>query len=122
MLIPLEQMLQPPVEATTFVLVKQDVREPQRVCQPCAAALAPSQTQLRAELAKANQETVVDRTRSERYLNLPVQFDMEQEIRKATYVLYNFTQDNAIQGARSEERRVGKACVSTCRSRWSPYQ
>src|SRR3546814_18190600 len=24
-------------------------------------------------------------------------------------------------GARSEDRRVGKACVSTCRSRWSPY-
>src|SRR3546814_13876857 len=24
--------------------------------------------------------------------------------------------------ARSEERRVGKECVSTCRSRWSPYQ
>src|SRR3546814_20810248 len=23
-------------------------------------------------------------------------------------------------GKRSEERRVGKACVSTCRSRWSP--
>src|SRR3546814_15831018 len=22
---------------------------------------------------------------------------------------------------RSEERRVGKGCVSTCRSRWSPY-
>src|SRR3546814_4350794 len=26
--------------------------------------------------------------------------------------------DNRI---RSEERRVGKECVSTCRSRWSPY-
>src|SRR3546814_4677965 len=25
------------------------------------------------------------------------------------------------QAARSEERRVGKECVSTCRSRWSPY-
>src|SRR3546814_18067405 len=25
------------------------------------------------------------------------------------------------QAERSEERRVGKACVSTCRSRWSPY-
>src|SRR3546814_20708286 len=25
------------------------------------------------------------------------------------------------QGSRSEERRVGKECVSTCRSRWSPY-
>src|SRR3546814_12931175 len=23
--------------------------------------------------------------------------------------------------ARSEERRVGKECVRTCRSRWSPY-
>src|SRR3546814_12020822 len=26
-----------------------------------------------------------------------------------------------IQDHRSEERRVGKACVSTCSSRWSPY-
>src|SRR3546814_19691910 len=25
------------------------------------------------------------------------------------------------QRPRSEERRVGKECVSTCRSRWSPY-
>src|SRR3546814_14212017 len=25
-------------------------------------------------------------------------------------------------GTRSEERRVGKECVSTCRSRWSPYR
>src|SRR3546814_16196250 len=24
-------------------------------------------------------------------------------------------------GTRSEERRVGKACVCTCSSRWSPY-
>src|SRR3546814_7684354 len=24
-------------------------------------------------------------------------------------------------GIRSEERRVGKECVSTCRSRWAPY-
>src|SRR3546814_19684915 len=26
----------------------------------------------------------------------------------------------AMLGIRSEERRVGKECVSTCRSRWSP--
>src|SRR3546814_9615001 len=26
-----------------------------------------------------------------------------------------------ILNTRSEERRVGKECVSTCRSRWSPY-
>src|SRR3546814_13113926 len=29
-------------------------------------------------------------------------------------ILFGFT-------LRSEERRVGKECVSTCRSRWSPY-
>src|SRR3546814_14514003 len=27
-----------------------------------------------------------------------------------------------IAGLRSEERRVGKVCVSACRSRWWPYQ
>src|SRR3546814_11641711 len=26
-----------------------------------------------------------------------------------------------VAAKRSEERRVGKECVSTCRSRWSPY-
>src|SRR3546814_9045632 len=26
-----------------------------------------------------------------------------------------------VLGMRSEERRVGKECVSTCRSRWCPY-
>src|SRR3546814_17057175 len=29
--------------------------------------------------------------------------------------------DVSILTNRSEERRVGKECVSTCRSRWSPY-
>ena len=27
----------------------------------------------------------------------------------------------AIDGRRSEERRVGKECLAVCRSRWSPY-
>src|SRR3546814_16760057 len=27
----------------------------------------------------------------------------------------------SVNATRSEERRVGKECVSTCRSRWSPY-
>src|SRR3546814_17704130 len=30
-------------------------------------------------------------------------------------------QATSITSKRSEERRVGKECVSTCRSRWSPY-
>src|SRR3546814_7366787 len=29
--------------------------------------------------------------------------------------------DTIVCGDRSEERRVGKECGSTCRSRWSPY-
>src|SRR3546814_15807702 len=29
--------------------------------------------------------------------------------------------DPPMPRSRSEERRVGKECVSTCRSRWSPY-
>src|SRR3546814_18512320 len=28
---------------------------------------------------------------------------------------------DALRQGRSEESRVGKECVSTCRSRWSPY-
>src|SRR3546814_16461626 len=32
--------------------------------------------------------------------------------------IYNRTVDEVREG--SEERRVGKECVSTCRSRWSP--
>src|SRR3546814_9241685 len=32
-----------------------------------------------------------------------------------------FVPGSAAVVARSEERRVGKECVSTCRSRWSPY-
>src|SRR3546814_11366311 len=31
------------------------------------------------------------------------------------------TDQTSAHDPRSEERRVGKECVSTCRSRWSPY-
>src|SRR3546814_15837713 len=33
----------------------------------------------------------------------------------------DFVEICVVDDARSEERRVGKECVSTCRSRWSPY-
>src|SRR3546814_9695675 len=33
----------------------------------------------------------------------------------------DFASTRAALATRSEERRVGKECVSTCRSRWSPY-
>src|SRR3546814_12314983 len=34
---------------------------------------------------------------------------------------YNKNLVQSVPLQRSEERRVGKECVSTCRSRWSPY-
>src|SRR3546814_12469171 len=34
---------------------------------------------------------------------------------------FTYTATNAGGTSRSEERRVGKECVSTCRSRWSTY-
>src|SRR3546814_16778722 len=40
-----------------------------------------------------------------------------QELRLA----YDADDLKLIGGARSEERRAGKECVSTCRPRWSPY-
>src|SRR3546814_1169884 len=43
----------------------------------------------------------------------------EKETARWFEVLLAETADK--QGKRSEERRVGKECVSTCRSRWSPY-
>src|SRR3546814_3107972 len=34
---------------------------------------------------------------------------------------YTYSDASGVRTVRSEERRVGKECVSTCRSRWSPY-
>src|SRR3546814_11127335 len=36
-------------------------------------------------------------------------------------VAYRELAHKGAEAVRSEERRVGKECVSTCRSRWSPY-
>src|SRR3546814_14610953 len=35
--------------------------------------------------------------------------------------MFRMDQYVVLRDERSEKRRVGKECVSTCRSRWSPY-
>src|SRR3546814_19969187 len=45
-------------------------------------------------------------------------FELGLKQRKAT--LGDAYVSKALEQARSEESRVGKECVSTCRSRWSP--
>src|SRR3546814_17975174 len=44
-------------------------------------------------------------------------YDLEDPIQFAREIESVLSDD----GVRSEERRVGKECVSTCRSRWSTY-
>src|SRR3546814_3442796 len=41
--------------------------------------------------------------------------------RRAPDAIFPFASRPSPDVRRSEERRVGKECVSTCRSRWSPY-
>src|SRR3546814_10303823 len=43
----------------------------------------------------------------------PIEFVVKERVQRAKQLLAD--------PDRSEERRVGKECVSTCRSRWSPY-
>ena len=45
----------------------------------------------------------------------------EVEVSGGVHVLAGPGHINLIEDTRSEERRVGKECVSKCRSRWSPY-
>src|SRR3546814_6519776 len=47
----------------------------------------------------------------------PVAGDRDQLLQ----LLHNLVGNAIKYGRRSEDRRDGKACVSTCRSRWSPY-
>src|SRR3546814_20228667 len=43
------------------------------------------------------------------------------EPEQVAVILRDIAARASIRQQRSEERRVGKECVSTCRSRWSPY-
>src|SRR3546814_14009409 len=48
-------------------------------------------------------------------------FDVHFSAETSDFYYDRITEAMATDAFRSEERRVGKECVSTCRSRWSPY-
>src|SRR3546814_17748584 len=54
-----------------------------------------------------------------------VTLELDSELKAEHFTLENphrlVVDIQGLQVSRSEERRVGKECVSTCRSRWSPY-
>src|SRR3546814_11015769 len=70
---------------------------------------------LQVELADGNERRLPLPDFPQRYLSQSVAAQMQGKWWLARELL--------AQGRwRSEERRVGKECVSTCRSRWSPYR
>src|SRR3546814_12304135 len=46
---------------------------------------------------------------------------LNAEVFDANRQVFTAEAQRVLMAERSEERRVGKECVSTCRSRWSPY-
>src|SRR3546814_7725664 len=48
-------------------------------------------------------------------------FNQDEIMRGLMWDQSPWTGNNVFVTGRSEERRVGQECVSTCRSRWSPY-
>src|SRR3546814_5880516 len=49
-------------------------------------------------------------------------YAVQQNLEDIVQILVAYNANiNLTNAERSEERRVGKECVSTCRSRWSPY-
>src|SRR3546814_15878533 len=52
----------------------------------------------------------------------PVRVEREDAVQRDTLAAFEKVAGRARLRDRSEERRVGKECVSTCRCRWSPDQ
>src|SRR3546814_15381583 len=78
----------------------------------CAASVRHAASETR-EGSERKPATVVSRTAARAKMRWAEDIAREvrdRQIRKQTLL-----------AVRSEERRVGKECVSTCRSRWSPY-
>src|SRR3546814_14851793 len=75
------------------------------------------------EIRVRNDNTEVDRYVQSVYLNrqlYPRSFIRHETIMKGGRIEFSMVAVPSYEW-RSEERRVGKECVSTCRSRWSPY-
>src|SRR3546814_12626714 len=71
-----------------------------------------------AELRRASYYGMMSRIACE--YGIPVGLFDAMIIRESRYHPTIVSPKNAL-GLRSDERRVGKECVSTCGSRWSPY-
>src|SRR3546814_11073406 len=74
----------------------------------------------------ANHQSTIDICALFRAAPVPLHFLLKQEMTKVPFVGWYAKAMGMVfidrsNRRRSEERRVGNECVSTCRSRWSPH-
>src|SRR3546814_15275079 len=77
---------------------------------------------------KAEVQAVIDNPEAATFDNSFVPMMLAGDTMDRLYALWGVQTSNKstarveeLDAERSDERRVGKECVSTCRSRWSPY-
>mmetsp|Transcript_29128 Transcript_29128/g.66045 ORF Transcript_29128/g.66045 Transcript_29128/m.66045 type:complete len:387 (-) Transcript_29128:14-1174(-) len=91
-IVPQEELVPRPSSWVTnniFLSNEDNYRCPQRACDTCFQQLADKQSELRQEVSRANQETLLSDTST--IPNLPsMDFYLEREIQKAAAMLYNF--------------------------------
>ena len=98
-LIPRDYLVsKPSLSSTAKASLELESANPHRVCNICSISLSECQEDLRKVLSKANHETFIERDGNDRYLNPPVSYSLDNEIRKATYSLLNLTKDNSMEG------------------------
>src|SRR3546814_7322708 len=79
--------------------------------QTCALPISP--TEVSTQPNRPDQRTIA--------FELAFEYSQPAQTQAVTQALMDRILQLDARGNRSEERRVGKECVSTCRSRWSPY-
>src|SRR3546814_13497516 len=97
-----------------------DALDRQRSAQRLRTALSLDGEWLPTVLAQANDRLMELRTTQPTAAGLVIATDQDHA-RGISQLLHQRHRVRAVVAtSRSEERRVGKECVSTCRSRWSP--
>ena len=89
-LIPLGQCVLPPISDITRSENELDARTPQRVCLNCWRDLAPLQEDLQQTVSRSVVPVESDRSNFGRFLNLPFQVTLQDEIRKGANTLHNY--------------------------------
>src|SRR3546814_15138717 len=96
--------------------VRKQVASMSDTLQAMIAAYRKNGESMDSSARAAREQQIMDKR--EEFSRRTQQFDQQMQARQQELLEPMMSQ---IKQVRSEERRVGKECVSTCRSRWSPY-